>query len=203
MGNRWKAVLAGAIAAAGLACGGGAQEPQSLKAPSEFAGIADPSARSAALFEEAGKVLLHPRCLNCHPAGERPTQGDDLHPHEPRVRRGPENQGVAGLHCPACHQAKNFDAVTVTVPGHPKWQLAPLEMAWQGKSLAEICAQVKDPARNGHHTLSEIVEHGAHDDLVAWGWDPGAGRAPAPGTQARFGELLRAWADSGAHCPGS
>jgi hypothetical protein len=29
----------------------------------------DQASRSIALFREAGKVLQHPRCLNCHPAG--------------------------------------------------------------------------------------------------------------------------------------
>ncbi len=47
-----------------------------LAAPESFAGIADPAARSAALFVELGKVLTHPRCLNCHPSGDRPRQGD-------------------------------------------------------------------------------------------------------------------------------
>ena len=41
----------------------------------------------------------------------------------------------------------------------------------------------------------------AHDSLVGWGWEPGAGLEPAPGTQASFGKLIRAWIDSRAHCP--
>lgn len=41
----------------------------------------------------------------------------------------------------------------------------------------------------------------AHDHLVGWGWNPGEGRAPAPGTQAQFGELIQAWIDTGAKCP--
>jgi hypothetical protein len=74
-------------------------------------------------------------------------------------------------------------------------------MAWQRRSLPEICAQVKDPARNGGHSLAEIVEHMARDSLVGWAWSPGAGREPAPGTQATFGALIKAWADAGAACP--
>ena len=50
-------------------------------------------------------------------------------------------------------------------------------------------------------TLAQIHEHMANDSLVGWGWDPGRGRAPAPGTQAQLGELTRAWIDSGARCP--
>ena len=49
--------------------------------------------------------------------------------------------------------------------------------------------------------MAELVEHMAHDDLVGWGWTPGAGRAPVPGTQAAFGELITAWAETGAVCP--
>ena len=51
-----------------------------LRAPGAFTNIADPAQRSAALFVEAGKVLLHPRCVNCHPAGDRPIQGDGRRP---------------------------------------------------------------------------------------------------------------------------
>jgi hypothetical protein len=42
----------------------------------------------------------------------------------------------------------------------------------------------------------------AEDSLVGWGWLPGAGRTPVPGTHAQFGALIRTRADAGAHCPG-
>ena len=88
-----------------------------------------------------------------------------------------------------------------SVPGHPRWALAPIEMAWEGKSIGEICQQIKDPQRNGGRNLELLHEHLAHDDLVAWGWAPGAGRDPAPGSQGQLGALIRAWIDSGAACP--
>jgi hypothetical protein len=175
-----------------------AEEGRTLRAPSAFASISDPAARSAALFVEAGKVLQHPRCLNCHPDSDRPTQGIG-YPHQPPVQRGPDGLGVSTMRCTTCHPAANFDAGRV--PGHPKWHLAPASMAWQQKSLAEICAQVKDPARNGGHSLNEIVAHMTRDSLVGWAWAPGGGREPVPGTQASFGALIKAWADSGAACP--
>jgi hypothetical protein len=74
-------------------------------------------------------------------------------------------------------------------------------MAWQGKSMGEICAQLKDAVRNGGRDLALLQEHLAKDDLVAWGWNPGAGRAPVPGTQEQLGELVKAWIDTGAQCP--
>ncbi len=56
-----------------------------LATPERFSGIADTATRSAALFTELGKVLTSPRCVNCHPASDRPRQGDDSHPHQPPV----------------------------------------------------------------------------------------------------------------------
>lgn len=177
----------------------GAAATAELQPPEAFAGVADESARSAALFTEAGKVLQHPRCVNCHPAGDRPLQGEDGRLHLPAVQRGDGGIGVEGLRCTACHQAANYDPAGV--PGHPEWHLAPIEMAWEGKSLAEICEQIKDPARNGGKSMAALVEHAAHDSLVGWGWAPGEGREPAPGTQAVFGALMAAWVDTGAVCP--
>jgi len=52
-----------------------------LKPVASFDQVADRGARSIALFTEAGKVLQHPRCMNCHPATERPTQTDWMRPH--------------------------------------------------------------------------------------------------------------------------
>jgi len=74
-------------------------------------------------------------------------------------------------------------------------------MAWEGKSLGEICRQLKDKERNGGRDLALLQEHLAKDDLVAWGWDPGLGREPAPGSQEGVGQLTQAWIDTGAECP--
>ena len=170
-----------------------------LKSPADFATIADPAERSRALFAEMGKVIESPRCQNCHPVGQRPSQGDDMHPHLPMVVRGADDQGAIAMRCATCHQAANF--APAGVPGAPKWHVAPVAMAWQGKSLGQVCEQIKDPARNGKRTLAQIHDHMAHDELVGWGWRPGGSRTPAPGTQKQFGELVAAWIQAGAACP--
>ena len=201
-------VLASGIASLGsfASTNANAQGGNDLRAPSAFASIANPEARSRALFSEAAKVIMNPRCMNCHPAGDSPLQGNDKHLHLPPVVRGEAGAGGPGNQCVACHTQGNYTllerATTYeSIPGHPRWGLAPIEMAWEGKSASEICSQLKDPKRNGGRDLKLLHEHVAQDDLVAWGWNPGSGRAPAPGSQARMGELIQAWIDTGAHCP--
>jgi len=174
-----------------------ASEP--LAAPADFASIVDDAERSRALFLEASRVLTHPRCLNCHPPDDTPRQRDDLRIHYPPVARGPDDHGVVGMECTSCHQDHNLDLARV--PGAPKWALAPVEMAWIGRTPGQICEQLQDPARNGGKTLAEIAHHMGHDELVGWGWSPGAGRQPAPGTQAGLGALIEAWIATGAACP--
>jgi hypothetical protein len=199
------ALLAVGIAAA-AACGE-AKRPvalppvagNQLRAVADFSSIADKSERSRALFLEASRVLLHPRCANCHPSGDSPLQGMEMRAHEPPVTRGPEDQGVVGMECGGCHQERNLDHARV--PGAPKWHVAPLHMAWVGKRPHEICEQMKDPKRNGGRSLAQIVEHNAHDALVGWGWHPGHDREPAPGTQEQFGAIVAAWVETGAECP--
>ncbi|MGE0038859.1 MAG: Isoquinoline 1-oxidoreductase subunit [Xanthobacteraceae bacterium] len=173
--------------------------PDRLASPQSFDSIADPAERSAALFTELGKVLTSPRCLNCHPAGDRPRQGEQGRLHQPPVTRGDDGHGHEAMRCHTCHQKANFDPGRV--PGHPEWHLAPREMAWEGRTLAEICAQIKDPARNGNRSLQDLVHHIGTDTLVGWAWAPGFSRQPAPGTQQEAGALTEAWVQTGAVCP--
>ncbi|MEY4546800.1 MAG: hypothetical protein RL685_2995 [Pseudomonadota bacterium] len=169
-----------------------------LRAPDAFAAYGDRAERSRALFGEASRVLLHPRCVNCHPSGDVPLQRQGLL-HDPPVLRGPEDRGIVGLECTSCHQDRNLELARV--PGAPNWHLAPKSMAWVGRDASSLCEQLKDPARNGGKSLPQIVDHSAHDALVAWGWAPGSEREPAPGSQAQFAALIAAWVETGAECP--
>jgi hypothetical protein len=199
----------GAVLASSLACSGAPSlaprpppataNPRELRAPAQFDGIADRAQRSQALFVEASRVLTHPRCVNCHPPDDSPRQGDGHVPHDPPVLRGANDRGIPALGCATCHQDRN--ATLARVPGAPDWHLAPRTMVWLGKSPAAICTQLKDPARNGNRTLAQIHDHVAHDGIVAWGWAPGADRAPAPGSQAELAALFQAWIETGAVCP--
>ena len=174
-------------------------QPDTLASPESFASIADPAARSAAMFTELGKVLTHPRCTNCHAAGDVPRQGDQARLHQPPVARAADDRGLPAMRCNMCHLQANFDPARM--PGNPHWQLAPRQMAWEGKTLNEICTQIKDPARNGNRAVAALVQHIGEDTLVGWAWAPGFGRRPAPGTQKEAGALVDAWVKTGAMCP--
>lgn len=200
--SRTRQLLA-AVAALGMliapGCIGEDAPAVPLRDVDAFDTIADPVERSKALFVEAGRVIQHPRCLNCHPTDAHPRQGDAMAFHQPPVVRGEGGHGVAAMRCDTCHLQENVDHAGV--PGNPSWHLAPIEQGWIGESLNTICEQIKDPETNGGLELDALHEHMAHDSLVGWAWAPGTGREPAPGTQASFGELIAAWIETGAHCP--
>lgn len=170
-----------------------------LRPVAEFTAIADTSARSRALFLEVSRVLTHPRCVNCHPPDDSPRQGDGGALHDPPVIRGAADRGVVGMQCFGCHQDRN--AELARIPGAPDWHLAPLAMAWLGKTPAQICTQLVAASTSGGKTLAQVHEHLAHDKLVAWGFAPGADRRPPPGTPADVAALFDAWMKAGAVCP--
>ncbi|WP_354204549.1 MULTISPECIES: Isoquinoline 1-oxidoreductase subunit [unclassified Bradyrhizobium] len=198
---RFKMIAVVAALAGSLSAGYAASETAgyALASPESFASIGDTDKRSAAIFTELGKVLTHPRCTNCHPAGDRPHQGDNARLHQPPVTRGADGHGLEAMRCNTCHQKANFEPGRM--PGHPEWHLAPREMAWEGKTVGEICEQIRDPARNGGRKVEDLIDHIGKDTLVGWAWKPGFGRTPAPGTQEQAGALVEAWVKTGAACP--
>lgn len=166
----------------------------------------DPAGAGLADWKEIHAVLAHPRCANCHVEDDRPRWSGAHYGatrvHAFNIRRGGDESGFgnAGLRCTACHFERN-SPVPHAPPGAPHWHLAPAEMAWFDKSSAEICAQIKDPERNGGRTLDEIAQHVRTDALVAWGWEPGPGREPAPGSADELFATMESWARNGAPCP--
>ena len=165
---------------------------------------ASATAESLRLYKEMHAVLGHPRCVNCHPKDDTPTQGMDGHVHSPPITRGPQNNGPIGLQCAACHGAANYDVARV--PGAPNWHLAPAAMAWEGKSAGELCRVMTDRSKNGNRDLAATVKHLTEDKLVAWGWEPGVDvygnpRQAVPMSKEQFNRTVIAWAKSGGACP--
>src|SRR4029453_13250710 len=85
------------------------------------------SVESVAAFMKVYKVLMSPRCMNCHPSGDVPLQGDDNHLHEMLPQRGPQGKGLYAMKCTNCHQPTNLSGPH-TPPGDPNWHLPPANM---------------------------------------------------------------------------
>ena len=153
-------------------------------------------------FQDVYTVLQHPRCLNCHPSGDAPLQTDASTPHAMNVTRASTE---AGMQCAACHQIQNSEAYGVLAgpPGAPNWHLPEKEMPliFEGKTVAELCAQLKDLEQNGQNTLDQLYLHVAHDPLVLWGWEPGGERSTPPLKHEKFARQFRIWVDADAPCP--
>lgn len=157
---------------------------------------------AAKAFEAAYTVLQHPRCLNCHPEGDRPLQGDDHRVHTMNVMRGTDGKGLTAGKCASCHQTTNLPGENMP-PGAPNWHLPSkaMPLVFENKSAGDLCRQLKDPMRNGGKTIEQIFEHVSGDPLVLWGWNPGEGRVPPPMSHAEFVRQMRTWIDKGCGCP--
>ena len=158
------------------------------------------AARSAAAFSQIAAVLRHPRCINCHTATEFPRQGNERRRHDMLVMRGADDHGAPAMRCSSCHQNVNQ---ANGVPGAPNWGLAPLAMAWEGLDDRQLADALKDPEKNGRRSLEQILDHLANDELVGWGWHPGASRQPVPIPRDDFTRIGREWIDTGALSPGA
>ena len=144
---------------------------------------------------------MSPRCMNCHPAGDRPLQGDDSHLHIMNVKRGKDGKGIYALKCANCHQPENAPGLH-TPPGNPKWQLPPanMKMVFQGRTANQLAMQIMDYNRNGHKDKKQLLEH-ARDTLVKAGWEMGEGRKPPPLSYDSFLVVWDTWINKGAYAP--
>ncbi|MCF7726537.1 hypothetical protein GLP59_09510 [Sulfitobacter sp. M220] len=175
----------------------------------------DVQGRAAALaaWDDIHAVVSHPRCTNCHvgtsglPLWEGLGYGGALGKevvHGMNVRADDSRIGAESMPCRTCHISA---ASANSVPHAPPmiadaWRLPPIEMAWKGKTSAEICVQLRDPGRNGAFTPEELSDHVGSSAFVAWGFDPGAGRVAAPGSIPEMQEALAIWVVGGTPCVG-
>ena len=84
-------------------------------------------------------------------------------------------------------------------------------MAWEsapGVPLTgpELCAQLKDPARNGNRELKDTLHHLETEPLVHWSCNPGIRPNGEPRTTPPFShdaliQAFKQWMAEGAPCP--
>lgn len=159
------------------------------------------SAASAAAFMKVYDVLMSPRCMNCHPAGDIPLQGDDSHLHTMSPKRGKDGKGIYSMKCSNCHQPTNVPGIG-TPPGNPKWALPPadMKMVFEGRTARQLALQIMDYKRNGHKDKAKLIEH-ARDTLVKAGWNMGEGRKPPPLSYDEFVAVWDEWINKGGVAP--
>lgn len=155
-------------------------------------------------FTKMMDVLMHKRCINCHPNDNVPKQGEDSHPHYFGLARGDDNLGYDATNCNTCHQSENNDFSGV--PGAPEWSLAPDIMKWEGLTRTEIARSMLDPDKNGGRNHEELVHHLTEHELVLWAWNPGIDaqgnrREAPPVPLGEYKEAVIAWFENGAIIP--
>lgn len=182
-----------------MAKGAAEQETTLTKAPQQ---AKQDSVTSVKAFEKVYAVLMSPRCMNCHPAGNVPLQGDDSHLHAMLPKRGADGKGLYAMKCANCHQPSNTPGQH-TPPGNPNWHLPPanMKMVFQGRSPQQLAKQLVDPKQNGNKDIKKLIEH-ADDGLVLAGWNPGEGRTLPPLSHAEFKKAWITWLTTGAFAPG-
>ena len=159
------------------------------------------SIESVKAFMDVYKVLMSPRCMNCHPSGDVPLQGDESRLHAMLPRRGKDGRGVYAMKCASCHQPTNLPGAGKP-PGHPDWHLPPsnMKMIFQGRTPGQLAKQLVNPKTNGNKNLQQLLEH-ADDGLVKAGWDPGEGRTLPPLSHEQFKAAWITWIKKGAYAP--
>ena len=159
------------------------------------------SVGSVKAFKDVYKVLMSPRCVNCHPAGDVPLQDDNSRLHDMFPQRGQDGKGLYAMKCSNCHQPTNMEGLN-TPPGNPNWHLPPasMKMVFQGRTANQLAKQLVNPKTNGNKTLQKLIEH-ADDGLVKAAWDPGEGRTVPPMSHEEFKKAWITWIKTGAYAP--
>ena len=165
------------------------------------ASIVRDSIASVKAFKDVYAVLMSPRCMNCHPAGDVPLVGDDNRLHSMLPKRGKDGKGLYAMKCSNCHQPENVEGLNKP-PGHPNWHLPPanMKMVFQGRTPNQLAKQLVNPKTNGNKTMAQLLAH-ADDGLVKAGWNPGEGRTVPPLTHEEFKKAWTTWINTGAYAP--
>ena len=159
------------------------------------------SVESVKAFKDVYKVLISPRCMNCHPAGDVPLQDDNSRLHDMFPQRGQDGKGLYAMKCSNCHQPTNMEGLN-TPPGNPNWHLPPsnMKMVFEGRTPGQLARQIINPKTNGNKTIQQLIAH-ADDGLVKAGWDMGEGRTAPPLSHEEFKKAWITWIKSGAYAP--
>lgn len=115
------------------ACGSVAPSESLSQAELAMSHEAEVSSQSIQSSEEEAydtviSVLISPRCINCHPTGDRPRQRDEQIIHLFNVTRGEQDHGGPVQTCETCHHEENNHTVGCPVRRIGGW----LPRVWAG-----------------------------------------------------------------------
>ncbi|MEQ6250275.1 hypothetical protein ABMC89_15375 [Sulfitobacter sp. HNIBRBA3233] len=152
-------------------------------------------------------TVSHPRCTNCHvgdsgrPGWEALGYGEGRL-HAMNIVAGDSRIGAETIPCRTCHisAAGPNDTPHAAPQIDDAWRLPPVELAWRGKTSEEVCAQLRDPERNDGFDIEGLAQHVLESAFVNWGFAPGGGREPAPGSAQALAADIRAWGAAGMPC---
>lgn len=180
-----------------------------LLACAAFPLVADAQEDGKAAWDRIYAVASHPRCSNCHVGDSGRPAWDDLgygsqRLHGMNIVAGDSRIGAESIPCRACHiSAAGDNSVPHAAPQIDEaWRLPPVDLAWRGRSSEQICVQLRDPDTNDGFDMAALVDHVSTSAFVSYGFNPGAGRAPAPGSAAELAQDLQRWAAAGSPCAG-
>ncbi len=169
--------------------------------------LAAEEAPGLAAWDRIYAVASHPRCTNCHVGPQEEPMWNGLgygtdQRHGMNVRADETRIGAESVPCRTCHVTSGRPNVWPHAAPHilEAWRLPPVELAWLGASSDDLCGQLRDPERNDGHDLESFVAHLEASPFVAWGFAPGGGREPAPGSLADLVADVRAWGAAGMPC---
>lgn len=153
-------------------------------------------------FLKAYTVFMHPRCMNCHPKGDVPLQGDDSHLHAQNVQRGKDGKGLYALKCKNCHQDANLAGFNMP-PGSKEWHLPPADkkMVFEGSTPRQLALHFKNNQFTGFKSLNDMIHHVEKEPLVLNSFIPIPGRAKIPMSHEEFVDAVKEWIAKGAAVP--
>lgn len=150
-----------------------------------------------AAFDDIYAAATHPRCMNCHPDGDRPLHTDESIPHDFGITR---HSPFLGVHCSTCHAAISVgDGQAPLPPADTIWSLAPAQMVFENRTPRELCEQLKDPEINGGRGHVASTRHIEVDHLLQTSWH--MGRTPPPISHEELVQRFETWGRAGGPCP--
>lgn len=160
-----------------------------------------------AAWDRIYAVASHPRCTNCHVGAQDAPMWEGLSygagaVHGMGIKADATRIGAESIPCRTCHlTAAGRDVASPAAPQIDEaWQLPPVEMDWLGEPSEAVCAQLRDPDRNGGADAGGLVDHLENSAFVAWGFAPGPGRTVPPGSIEDLAAAVLIWDAAGMPC---